>query len=368
MSARQYRDQLERKRKQRVEADRKAGAFRATEAKERAAAARSQRSATSAKSSATERSRLREAARHEEAANKAAKNAADWQVKAAGFAKEEASIMKNLARAERSENASQQRARERQETRAQRELADERAVIESRLEDAEHRIDVVLERLPEPQEEKLRILLLGASPEGDVRVGREQKRIRAAVEAALHRDRIELDVRPAATSADLLDGLTRFRPHVVHFSGHSNETLITFEDENDSPHSGVIVTAEAFAHAVAATDIPPLLVLLNSCNSAAQIDQIVATVAPLAIGMSAEIGDSDAISYAAQFYAAVANGQSVAASHLSGKAALELAGLDSSDLPTLAHASTVDPTRVILVLDPERAVSGDPASPAGPEA
>lgn len=78
--------------------------------------------------------------------------------------------------------------------------------------------------------------MLGASSEGDLRVGREQKLIRAAVESALHRDQIELDVRPAATTADLLDGITKFRPHVVHFSGHSNDDLIVFEDEADEPH------------------------------------------------------------------------------------------------------------------------------------
>jgi hypothetical protein len=54
----------------------------------------------------------------------------------------------------------------------------------------------------------------------------------------------------------------------VHFSGHSDDDLIVFEDEFDKRHHGVIVTARAFANAVAATDDPPLLVLLNSCNSA----------------------------------------------------------------------------------------------------
>ena len=36
--------------------------------------------------------------------------------------------------------------------------------------------------------------------------------------------------------------------------------------------------------------------------------------------------------YAAQFYATIANGQSINASHLSGQAALELAGLDGAEL------------------------------------
>lgn len=180
-------------------------------------------------------------------------------------------------------------------------------------------------------------------------MGREQKRIRTAVESALHRDLIELDVRPAATTADLLDGITKFRPHVVHFSGHSNEDLIVFEDEHDERHEGVIVTARAFANAVKATDDPPLLVLLNSCRSAAQIDDLVTQVVPFAIGMADSIDDGDAISYAAQFYASVANGQSIRSAHLSGQAALELAGLDGTDLPTLAWAQDVDPATTILV-------------------
>jgi hypothetical protein len=38
------------------------------------------------------------------------------------------------------------------------------------------------------------------------------------------------------------------------------------EDELDERHPGVIVTGQAFANAIAATDDPPLLVLLNSCS------------------------------------------------------------------------------------------------------
>ncbi len=197
------------------------------------------------------------------------------------------------------------------------------------------------------------MLILGAASEGDLRVGREQKRIRAAVEAALHRDLIELDVRPAATTGDLLDGITKFRPHVVHFSGHSSDDLIVFEDEVDEHHEGVIVTAQAFANAVAATDDPPLLVLLNSCSSAAQIDGLVDRVVPFAIGMTDEIEDVDAITYATQFYAAVANGQSIRSAHLSAQAALELAGLSGAALPSLAHAIDVDPASTILVSPPE---------------
>jgi hypothetical protein len=75
-------------------------------------------------------------------------------------------------------------------------------------------------------------------------------------------------------------------------------------------------------------------VLLNSWKSAGQIDDLVADVAPFAIGMADTIEDGDAINYAAQFYAAIANGQSINSAHLSGQAALELAGLSGAELPS----------------------------------
>jgi hypothetical protein len=65
--------------------------------------------------------------------------------------------------------------------------------------------------------------------------------------------------------------------------------------------------------------------------------------------MADSIDDGDAINYAAQFYAAIANGQSIKASHLSGQAALELTGLDGAELPSLAWAQGVDPATTILV-------------------
>jgi hypothetical protein len=101
--------------------------------------------------------------------------------------------------------------------------------------------------------------------------------------------------------------------------------------------------------APSATDEPPLLVLLNSCHSASQIQYLVESVAPFAIGMSDSIGDGDAITYATQFYAAVANGQSIFSAHASGQAAVQLAGLPGHDLPTLACADGADPTSTWLV-------------------
>ncbi|MEU0283574.1 hypothetical protein [Streptomyces sp. NPDC006195] len=121
-----------------------------------------------------------------------------------------------------------------------------------------------------------------------------------ALAALARRDLVDLQGHPAATTNIPLDGLTQFRPHVVHFSGHSAPELIECERGVDEPHESAIVSAGAFARSIAALDEKPLLVLLNSRHSAAQIMNLVDTV-PFAIGMSDEIGDVDAITYAARF-------------------------------------------------------------------
>lgn len=352
MRVEQYRRQADRKRGQRVDAEKKAGDLRKKESEKRSAATKARLSASKTKSPSTQSSRLREAARKEADANRAARDAATWQRKAAAYLKEESELLGRVARAEQLEAAAAERKRKREQQAAERAAASTTADLRGRIVASEARVDSALREFRAPKAEKLRILMLGASPEGDLRVGREQKRIRAAVQKSSHRDLVELDVRTSATTSDLLEGITGFRPHIVHFSGHSDDDLVVFDEDMDAHNDGVVVSARAFARAVAATDDPPLLVMLNSCNSAEQIDDLVGSVAPFAIGMSAEIQDGDAIVYAAQFYAAVADGQSIHSSHASGQAALELAGLSGHDLPTLAWSDDVDPTEVLLVIPP----------------
>jgi hypothetical protein len=373
MSADMYRRQLEQKRQQRMAAQKQANDYRSKETTKRQAASQAQQVATRSSSASTVQSKLREAGAREKEANAAAKEADRYQKKAFDLQKEENALELKLQKGEAQDASTSSRELERQrkqteqrlraqaaqldQTERARRLAEARAAeltaqLGQRMSATESRVEDALRHLPPPRMERLRILLLGASSGGDLRVGREQKRIRQAVQVSQHRDLVELDVRPAATTADLLDGITGFRPHIVHFSGHSNETLIEFEDEIDEPHEGVIVTARAFASAVAATDQPPLLILLNSCSSAAQAAALVASVAPFAIGMADSIDDGDAITYAAQFYAAVGNGQSILSSHLSARAALELGGLAGEDLPTLAWADDVDPGSTMLVVPP----------------
>jgi hypothetical protein len=250
-----------------------------------------------------------------------------------------------------SEEAAAERRRRLVQKRAELAHRTENASLHRRIDETEIKVIHAIRELRAPKPEKLRVLLLGATTDGGLRIGREQKRIRAAVNAAIHRDAVELDPRPAATTADLLDGLSKFKPHVVHFSGHSDENFIVLEEDIDEEHEfGVEVAAGTFARAMAAPDEPPLLVMFNSCTSAPLAEALVAAgVVPFAIGMSDEVEDTDAIAYAAQFYAAITDGNSIQSAHDLAVVGLELSGLAGVDLPQMAYAPDVDPAQTFLV-------------------
>lgn len=163
---------------------------------------------------------------------------------------------------------------------------------------------------------------------------------------------VRIDHRPASTCSDLLDGLTQFRPHVVHFSGHGNEAILMFDTGSDTRGAGQPVTAEAFARAVSAVDAPPTLVVLNACRSGDQLSRLVGAV-PVGIGMSDSIGDADGMAFAARFYATIADGQSVESAYRVAKSQMELSGLADHDLPVLASADGVDPALMVLVMPPD---------------
>lgn len=353
MSASQYRLELARKRKQRVDAEKKASDFRIKEAAKRADAARARAAAAKSSSASTKAMKTREADRKEGEANSASKEVGTWQKRAADFGKQEAVIQEKLSRAEQSENMAREKSRAAEQRRADSSARAFQSEIGTRLDAHEEQLNLVVGKIRAPKPERLRILMLSASSEGDLRVAREAKRIREGIRSANGRDLVELDIRTAATADDLLSGLTGFRPHVVHFSGHSDENFVVFEEDVDDFNAGVDIAAEAFAAALGAVDEPPLLVVFNSCNSAPQAERIVESIVPFAIGMSAEIEDGDAIVYAARFYGAIADGQSIAGADALARAALQMAGLSGGELPTLANAEGSDPDATWLVVLPD---------------
>ncbi|ROS58223.1 CHAT domain-containing protein [Frigoribacterium sp. PhB160] len=357
MSSSTIRSQLERKRAQKADAEKKASAARTKENAKRADATKARTAASKTSSESTRKSRSRDADRYEQDANTAGKDAAAWQTKASKCLAEEVALQRQMSAAEASELRASERKRQQTDTALERQRAQQVTTVRAetgRLRDEmAMRFDVherAIADLRQPKKERLRILILTSSGRDDLRVGREQKQIQDAVRFASGRDQVRLDVRPAATGADLLNGLTQGTPHVVHFSGHGNEDVIVFEEDVDAHNDGHTMSGRLLGRALQAVDETPLLVVLNACRTAAQAYRLTESIAAFAIGHSDSIGDSDAINYAARFYASIADGQSIGSSHDLAKTALEMMGLPDHDLPQLHAAEGYNPYETRLVL------------------
>lgn len=228
----------------------------------------------------------------------------------------------------------------------------DRASTTAQIADAEQRLAAEIATIREPKAEQLRILYATstADEKSPLRVDQEMRRVKAAVKASTHRDLVAIEHLPAATPNDVLDTLVAFRPHVVHFSGHANESVLVFDEGTDGygPNRGKRIGANLFRELLESTDEAPLLVVLNACKSAAQLDSVLGEVA-MAIGMDDSVGDIDAIVFAARFYSTLAEGQSVEAALATARVEMKLNGLPDHDLPTLRAVDGVDPATVRLI-------------------
>jgi hypothetical protein len=271
-------------------------------------------------------------------------------------AKRESEKARRTREAEQRRDALERKAEERR--RQQERLEDERrreadrASTAAQIADTEKRLAAEIATIREPKAEQLRILYATSTADNKspLRVDQEMRRVKAAVKASTHRDLVAIDYLPAATPNDVLDTLVAFRPHVVHFSGHANQSVLVFDEGTDEygPNKGKRIGADLFKELLESTDEVPLLVVLNACKSAAQLDSLLGRVA-MAIGMDDSIGDIDAIVFAARFYSTLAEGQSVEAALTTARVEMKLNGLPDHDLPTLRAVDGVDPATVRLI-------------------
>ncbi|TFV52854.1 hypothetical protein [Blastococcus sp. TF02A-35] len=376
-SLEQIRRQIDEAVKKRAEADKQAADARVKQAKKEADAASYRSRADRASSQSMARSYLRQAESAQKEALTLGAKAAGYSTKSAQFSKKEADLSRALStaldkqrsdeqrvqkqrqladqRAQKQREADEKRARERlqlAERRArEREQQAERARTQALMAATESRLQQQIAEIRPPQVERLRILYVTAASDGDLRVDKEIRRVKKGVKAATLRDLVEIEPLLAATGADLLDGMSGFKPHVVHFAGHADEDVLVFDTEADGDNLGQVITKSVFARAMGAVDNPPVLVVLNACHSTGHLDELL-TVVPMAIGMSDEIGDPDAMSFAARFYTAIADGQSVRSAYEAARIQMEMDGMSDADLPVLRAQDTVDPAATPLIIPP----------------
>jgi CHAT domain len=284
---------------------------------------------------------LREAEKHDAKAADYDKKAADHGKKLAALTGKEVTAAQALARAQREASKAIEREaakRRRNELQQAQELA--------RLSQAVNAVH----RTAPPQAEPLRVVYLTAAPDQDLRVDVEVREVREAVKRSLHGLLVDIDHWPAAKVEDITHALNDKRPHVIHFSGHTHNDGddLVFDNADVLKPQGVLLTFDLFAKIVAATDSPPRLIVLNTCDSYAGAERLL-DVAEAVIAMVDPIGDLAAKLFASKFYAAVASGQSVATAVQQGKVALEIAGTGEQATPEVIARPGTDLTETKLV-------------------
>lgn len=197
----------------------------------------------------------------------------------------------------------------------------------------------------DPDDSPVTVLFWAANPVDTepLRLDEEVRMIDERLRASEHRDRFDLRSQWAVRYSDLSDGLLRYRPRVVHFSGHGNpEGTLMFEGA-DGCGQPVGVTALADLFRIAGDDVR--CVVFNACYSGEQADAVAEHV-DCVVGTTRAIEDRAALSFAAGFYRALGYGRSIQSAFNLGRNEIDLAGQSDLDVLQLHTRAGVTPDSV----------------------
>jgi hypothetical protein len=176
---------------------------------------------------------------------------------------------------------------------------------------------------------KVRILLLSSNPWNVSRilVDEEAREVFEKIHEGPYRDRFEVQTHVAVRPRDLQRLLLKYRPHIVHFSGHgSRQQRVILSGPNGR---GETLDQQGLANLFALYNRHVRLVLLSACFTAAQARSI-SEVVNYSIGTRRAIGDKVCVAFAGAFYRALGFGKSVKDAFESARAELALTKMPRS--------------------------------------
>ncbi len=169
----------------------------------------------------------------------------------------------------------------------------------------------------------VRILAFTANALDSVRldVERELREIRARVDVGPKGSRaLALHVRHAAEPEDLPAALRELRPEVLHFSGHAEPAGLRLRGgAAGSERVGI----ESLCNVLEGRGLR--LVVLNACLTDRLADAL-ENVVPAVVGTSNDLGDEEAITFAASLYRGISTGLTVGEAFQDAIATIELEG------------------------------------------
>lgn len=195
----------------------------------------------------------------------------------------------------------------------------------------------------------LDVLYLMADPirRNRLRVDAEVKNVVEEIRRSKYRDNITLHQSPAANLDSIIRGLNDHQPGIVHFSGHGNADGLATDDGGVKRTKTQVVTFDLLGKALAATDNPPIVVVLNACRSAGARGALLGTAKAI-IAMQNSISDFAAVAFAKMFYGGIASGQSLQSAFQQGCVAVESVSLGEAATPKLITANGVDAKKLTL--------------------
>ena len=204
---------------------------------------------------------------------------------------------------------------------------------------------------------KKRILFLAANPRNtdQLQLDQEISDISKELDMAQKRDGFELEQVWTTQPGDILRLMLRYKPQIVHFSGHgSGQNGLAFEDED---RQAKLVSSEAlaglfklFTNRPDKNDVE--CVVLNACYSEVQAVAIAQHI-PYVIGMSYAIGDEAARAFSAGFYCALGDGESIESAYHFGCSNISISGSAEKFTPVLNKRSEVPPLPEVIPPEPE---------------
>lgn len=208
-----------------------------------------------------------------------------------------------------------------------------------------------VQRLPE----KLVVLFVAANPrdQNQLRLDEEVRDVTARIQSSRYGRSVDLRSIWAVRPGDLMEALSEHRPHVVHFSGHgSDEDEIVFLNDAGNTKR---VSKDAITATIATTADHVRLVLFNTCYSRGQAESAAVHI-EATIGMGTSIGDEAARVFAKAFYSAIGYGYSIARAFEKARAEVTLEGIDEEDTPELFTREGIDADEIVLVRPEEGAI------------
>lgn len=188
----------------------------------------------------------------------------------------------------------------------------------------------------------LRLLFLGAAPSDATRLqlDREVREIGQRIDYAQQRKHIHLEQQWAVTAQELSQLLLRYRPNILHFSGHgtADGRLVLVDGQGRSSPVPRVALAQLFA---LFKKKGLRCVVLNACFAEEQARTIAEHI-EFVVGISGAIADESSLSFAAGLYTGLAAGETMEDAFQLGCIQIGLMDQTQADAPRLLCRSGVD--------------------------